>query len=465
MKRSIIGILCLTGIMLPLVGADNIGSAFKDAKLEGTLRSQYFNTNWEVDDKDNATGWALGGSLVYQTNPLYGLSFAAGLYTTQNPGNITDEKDGETASTSRDLFSRDSYRDASGAKVSVPYGEGYSVLAQSYLEYKYEVTKAKAGRFLPDKDNPWMTPNDTKMIPIAVQGAQVISGIIPNTVLNMTYVDAIKERGMTYFGNMADTLDTPSKISSYYSTHYGKTEGVNGDAPGVFIAGATNRSIDNLQLDAWVMHWDDLIDHLRLEAKYALEAGDFIVGFGGLYMKQSDQGAGEIMKPAKNNNDTDNSVDTDMFALRVSADYGAAKLMAAYSHTDEGGGFIAPWRGFPTQFYTRSMTVTDWDADTSAKKVQFDYDFSSSVEGLGLMISYSIYDRNPLLIPYENMTNRGLQNGDTHQWNMDITYNLTGEWKGTMVKLRLMNQENDETELHPDDTSVKEARFEIAYKF
>ncbi len=202
--------------------------------------------------------------------------------------------DGTKAATSKDLFSRDITRPASNT-----YGKGYAVLAQAYLEYDIAKTKAKAGRMI--MSNPWISPNDTKMIPIAIEGFEAVSNDIDKTTIQVDYADKIKERGMSYFGNMADTGDTPTAISAHYTTHYGTTAGTHGDAPNVLTVGIKNKSIENLELQAWGMHWADLVDEGILEANYAISAGDFKLGFGGRYIKQNDKGAGNIILPATNN--------------------------------------------------------------------------------------------------------------------------------------------------------------------
>ena len=51
---------------------------------------------------------------------------------------------------------------------------------------------------------------DTKMIPIAIEGYELVSNDLKNTKIQVDYADKIKERGMTYFGSMADTGDTPA---------------------------------------------------------------------------------------------------------------------------------------------------------------------------------------------------------------------------------------------------------------
>jgi hypothetical protein len=454
-KLSITTALIL-GTCLFAQAADDLASAFKEGKLDGRLRAQYFVTDWDDDTKYSATGFAVGGSLIYKTAPLYGFSFVTGLYTTQNPGGWTEAEDGKYANTSKDLFAR-------GPGSAYSYGDGYAVLAQAYLQYDIGKSKIRAGRML--VTNPWMSPNDTKMIPIAYEGVDFVSNDVLNTTIQLDYIDKIKERGMDYFGNMAETLDTPTKISNYYDTGYGTATVRHGDAPNVSVVGVTNKSIDNLELQGWVMHWPDLIDHIRLEANYALEAGDVILGFGGLYMKQYDQGAGNIILPKANNYDSDNSVDTYLYALRATANYRAAKFLLATSHTDGGGDMIAPWRGFPTQGYTRSMTQTDWNANTTSYKAEFDYDCDAIVPGVSTMLSYAYYNRDPSKKPYQSMTDRAYGNGDTRQWNFDVVYKLSGSWKGTELKARLMDQNNEKSTLATAETSNREMRLEANYRF
>lgn len=494
--------------------ADDLASAFKEGKLDGRLRMQYFNTDWvdnngwAVPNKPNldSKGMVVGGSLIYKTAPLYGLSAGAGFYMTHGTGILTDDTNGVTKgyaknTTASDLFAR-------GPGAATDFGSGYAVLAESYLQYEIAMSKIKAGRFL--MTNPWITPNDTKMIPIAIEGANFVSNDITNTTIQIDYANKIKERGMTYFGSMADTGDTPDAIKNYYKTHYsatglatyGSQYGVD-DAPGVAIVGIKNKSIDSLELQAWGMHWADIINQGMMEANYAIEAGDAIVTFGARYMQQFDQGAGDIIRPKTGDSpyaqgavtatnttgtttskvrlkgDNDNSVDTYMYALRAVTNYGPAKFLLAYSHINGGGDLIAPWRGFPTDGYTRSMTITDWNANTKAYKAQFDYDFNALISGVSALISYSYYNRDPSKVGYQGATDRYYNNGDTRQWNMDVMYKVPSI-KGLDFKARYMIQNNEilskassvamgnsgtESEGYGNDTSNRELRLEANYRF
>lgn len=429
---------------------EDLVSAFKDGKWEGRIRMQYFLTDWEDNSAtgkngDDASGFAVGGSILYKTAPYYGFTLGSGLYTTQNAFNLTDPEDGVTATTSKDLFLRDA-----GSK----YGEGFTTLAQLYMGYDFARTKTKTGRFL--TTNPWITPNDTKMIPIAVEGIEVVSNDFLNTTIQFDYVQKIKERGMSYFDGMASTGDTPTQILNHYA---GKNN------PDLFIIGAKNRSIDNLEVQAWGMHWDDLVDQTMVEANYATEVGSVIVGFGGRYIRQFDTGAGDIINPLVNNSDNNNKINGSLWALKTTINLGNSKVLIATSHTSNDADIIAPWRGFPTDGYTRSKTQTDWNAGTTSYKAQLDYDLGNYIDGLNTVLSYSKYDRDESKKPYQSMTNRGFANGDTNQWNLDIIQKLSGNFDGIELKARFMDQDNKPTALYPRETSNREVRLEANYRF
>lgn len=467
--------------------ASDVASAFKEGKLDGRIRMHYMYTDWDKNGEMygiDSQGLAVGGSLIYQTAPLYGVSVGAGFYTTQNPFGLTEKNSNSKNATVSDLFSR-------GPGPATDFSKGYSVLAQAYVQYDLSKSTAKVGRYL--LTNPFVSPNDTKFIPIAVQGASVAVKEIPNTAFMVDYLTGIKERGMDSFYNMANTGDTPDAIKNYYHTTYSSSTAGYGqkDAPNVSVVGVKNTSVKGLELQGWVMNWPDIVRQYMAEANYGMKFGDFGLSFGGRFMKQSDQGAGDIIKPmsgstysttagVKFKGDTDDKVDTYMYAVRAVSSYKAAKLLLAYSHTDKGGDLLAPWRAFPTDGYTRSMTQTDWNANTKAYKAQLDYNFDSLMKGVSALVSYSYYDRDPNRVPYQAMTDRYYGNGDTRQVNFDVLYKVPYV-KGLEWKVRTMIQHNDKVGYTAGntvqtgstaagqgintDTSNKELRVEMNYYF
>lgn len=540
---TIVAMGCATTAM----AANDLTSAFKDAKVDGRIRMQYFLTDWNDNDgwnrksdgsqqaysssksNNDSKGLALGGSLIIKTAPLSGVSMGIGAYTTQNPG-LTDEGANGAGSrtlagsykttTGSDLFARGV--DGRGAKTD--FGSGCSVLAQSYIQYDISKTDIRLGRML--MTNPFINPNDTKMIPIAIEGASAHLAEFGDTVITLDYANKIKERGMTYFGNMADTGDTPDAIKNYYRTHYTAVTnakntssvdaistttgfvpsdfskyGSGGQAPAVMIAGIKNKSIKDLELQGWVMNWPDIVRQYMLEANYSTKVSGIGLIFGARYIKQTDEGAGAIITPKDGTSpygalgvtnagyngsyaadinkkgDSDNKIDTHLIAIRAIAIYEKAKLLLSYAQTSEDGDLIAPWRGFPTEGYTRSMTQTDWIANTKSYKAQVDYDFSNLIKGVSALLGYSYYDRDPSKIPYQACTDRYYGNGDTRQLNFDVKYAVS---KALEWKVRTMFQTNSvvpnlkygtgtstatASEGFGNDTSNRELRIEMNYFF
>lgn len=457
--------------------ANDIASAFKEGKLDGRLRAHYMGADYEDNSaasgvgKVDSKGVAVGGSLIYKTAPLMGVSAGVGVYTTQNPFGLTDDK----STAANYVSNKDLFWD-SPSNNPYHYAKGYSVLAQAYFQYNIAKTEAKIGRML--ITSPFMNPNDTKMIPTAFQALTIASKDVANTELSGAYVTNYKERRRESFSTMADSADAPDAIKAYYHVENGTGSE---NSSGVVVLGAKNSSIKGLNLQGWYMNWSDVVDQTVLEANYNMKFGAFGLNLGARLFNQFDRGAGDIIRPKsgakygsgayKFKGDNNDKVDTYMYALKAVGSFQAAKLLLAYSHTDKGGDLLAPWRAFPTDGYTRSMTQTDWNANTTAYKAQVDYDFSAMVKGVSALLGYSYYNRDETKVPYQAMTHRGYTNGDTIQWNFDVTYKPAFS-KNTEFKVRTMDQRNDtvgkvatNSSTANKDTSVKELRIEANYKF
>ena len=458
-------LLLLSAVLVtPALAADDIFSAIKESKFSGSIRAKYFLTDWEDESKKtgvcpatapeckDAKGFSFGGGLSMKTAPLYNISAKVSFWTVTGFG-FTEKSDGITATTSLDLFKN-------GA-----YGQGYSVLAESYLEYNDKKNMVRIGRT--EYKNPFFDSNDTKMIPATFEGLFITTNIIPKVKLEFDYLTKMKQRRDTEFGKLTDTIDTPIAIKKYYANH---------NEPKFMALGLTTKPIEDLELELWGAHWWNIVNQVRGEAVYTFKTGDFKHTFGGRFYLQYDDGAGKIIKPKTNKlGDTDDKVDSWLYALKYKLDYKEFGLLLAYSQTSKDGDIIAPFRGFPTDGYTRSMTQTDWNAGTKAYKIGLDYKVPQ-IKGLLLQLSYSFYNRDESKVPYQSMTNRGFNNGDTKQWNLDITQRFEGKLKGLMLRGRFMIQENDKTTAcsnAPQDyktrcdknTNNKEMRLEMVYNF
>jgi hypothetical protein len=390
--------------------AESFSEIFTKGMYYGRLRMNYFYWEYERGSLHDPTGFALGGSLIYKTAPLYGLSATAGLYTAQNLG-LLDKADALYGRSGKDTFSR---------YDRLEEGDwGMTVLAQAYLQYNFHKSEIKIGRQIFES---FLTKsNDTKMIPNTFEGYTLVSKDIPKTTVKLAFLTEQKLRDHTDFHDVitfndgkGDTYskwnnqdDSASHRGLSYANLKAAGEDVNND---LAIAGITNNSLRNVKLDMWYTGVPDLFYSLMAETNYKISLGEgWSLTPGIRYMQQFDNGAGDVGGAAISGtivnglngvtigdggyNDPD-SVDAKLYAARVVVRKGAGSLLAGYSKIFDDADFICPWRGFPTAGYTRSMAQYNWFANTESLMIQVFYDFGKAgiIQGFRAGIDYVYMD-------------------------------------------------------------------------
>jgi hypothetical protein len=385
---------------------DNYASHYYDPQSPTTLSSQH-----------DPTGFALGGSFIYKTAPLYGFSGTAGLYTAQNFG-LLEKDDAIFGKTGRDTFSRyDKLKDGDW---------GMTVLAQAYAQYNIFKTDFKVGRQIYES---FLTgSNDTKFIPVTFEGYTAYSEYIPATTVSVAWLTAMKLRDHSTFHDVITYDDRnsafdDSRYTYYYngnkinlrnydemddtSAHkglsYTKLKNAGNDVDNdLQVTGVSNKSIKNLQMDVWFTRVPDLFCSLMAEPNYDIALPDGWVLTPGLrYMQQFDNGAGDIggaalngklagkSGPQRGYTDAD-SVDARMYAARLVLKKGASNFLVGYSKISDDADLITPWRGFPTGGYTRTMGESNWQADCQTWMFLAGYDFEKAglVKGFRASIDF-----------------------------------------------------------------------------
>jgi hypothetical protein len=159
-----------------------------------------------------------------------------------------------------------------------------------------------------------------------------------------------------------------------------KNAGVNTEAP-LIVGDIKNKSIENLSLDASFYTVPELLSEVMGEANYKIKMGDFSLTPGARYIKQFDNGAGEIGgaaysgklvgKTGKSGGYSEaDSLDSQMVAARLVGAYSIYKLNLGYSQVFDEADLVTPWRGFPTAGYTRSMARYNWIANTKSYRAE-----------------------------------------------------------------------------------------------
>lgn len=409
---------------------NSIKEMFTEGEVYGRLRSNMFWWDWENEDLANADTWkkthdnnmwGIGGSLVYKTGFLHGFGATVGFYGTVpmvNENVISNAGGTQTANYGK--AGKDTYRTRQdGSEASI------GVFAEAYGEYKNGKTDIKVGR--QGIDSVMIATNDTKMVPNTFEAAVIENKDIPNTTVRAGYIMAQKLRDhqefhsiLAYDAGSTSTADKSRKIyeNDDAGVHKGLTiynirnAGADVD-PEMMLLTLSNKSIPNLKLDAEYVGINGFFNTVIAEANYQIGLGNgWTLTPGIRYLKQMDDGAGAIggaalsgnvkaftsggavdntkRNDARANYTNPDSVDGSIIMARLVAANGPLELSAGYSKVSDDADIIAPWRGFPTGGYTRSMAQVDWIANTKNWAVKAVYDFGKAglIEGFKVAADY-----------------------------------------------------------------------------
>ena len=369
---------------------DTITDMFSEGIFYWRIRFNSFGFRWkdeiETDDgtkiRSNHIVGAIGGSLIYKSAVYNGFSIGGGLYTSQSLGSL-DDKEAYLYKGGKGLFSR--YDMLTEDAINL------TSLAQAYLKYTYEKTSVKVGRQIVRS---FLTKsNDTKMIPNTFEGATLKSREISDTSLLLAYLTRQKLRDHSSFHHVLAVGDDPDDPYSVFTEnddsamHYGlglsklQERGIDDR---LLIAEVRNESIEDMMITMNYTAVPELVSSAMLQADYRLYVAGFTLIPGLRYMKQFDDGAGEIgganLRTVTAGYTNPESLDSELFGARLDFVENGFKVRLGYTKVADKGDIIAPWRGFPTGGFTRTMAQYNWYANTKSYMLQVDYEFDSFSE-------------------------------------------------------------------------------------
>ena len=405
-KRTLAGNMNLTYKILP-EDVDNFYDMFAKGITYGRLRMNTFKWDWAEDKagKDNYA-MGIGGSLVFKTGRLKGISATVGLYTSQNPFITMEEENVDSLKAGKDTLSRNSAQNGD---------YGMNILGQSYIQYDTLNSTVKVGRQI--FHSVFTKSNDTKMVPNTFDGLTLDTKYVKDTRIKLAYFQAQKLRDhinshdvITFKDSTGNSWGNNDDSAIHKGLSYANFASAGeSTSHSLLIATARNKSIQNLTTDVSYLTVPDVVSNLTLEAHYKTKMGGWTVTPGFRYMMQNDDGGGKIggasLKGSLANwqsgadskgYKSPDSLDSSLFAGRVVGQNKAktVKLLYGYSKIEDKADIVAPWRGFPTGGYTRAMAQYNWNANTVSHMVQASYDFGKAgmVEGFRTTVRYAMMD-------------------------------------------------------------------------
>ncbi len=245
---------CVLLIATAAHGAENLKEAFTRGEVSGEFRNFYYLRDYDrsTDRQDIASG----GMLYFRTSPLKGISAGITFYTGQDLFGLSDSDN--------DVYGLLS-KDENGNH------EGFSVLAESFLQMDFFDTTVKLGR--QELETPFVNGDDNRLVPQTTEAYTLVNKSIPGVTFTASYVAQMKGKASTEFVSM---------------TEYAEIEG--GDEP-IILGGLAYDGVDNLTLQAWDFHVVDLMNEIYLRADYSLSlSSEWAVYGSAQYLSQSDTG-------------------------------------------------------------------------------------------------------------------------------------------------------------------------------
>lgn len=450
---------------------NTLSEAFSEGMLYGRLRSNYFKWDWKNDNtastgnKDNQA-MGVGGSLIYKTAPIQGLSATMGLYYTASPfeGINMDRGDIKYLKAGKDTTSRH--------EINTGGHRSFGSLSEAFLQYDISNTSIRLGSQIFES---FLTKsNDTKMIPNTFEGITIVNTDLPKTTIRGAYFTAQKLRDHTHSHSVIafkDASGTSWNNNDDAAVHKGLTfaNGLQSDNE-LIVVDARNKSIKNLQVDLTYGAVPDVVSSITAELNYQINLGDTMTLTPGVrYMHQMDDGGGAIggaslkgtvakTTGAQKGYKNAASLDSSLFAARLTLKDGPLKAQVGYSAIEDEGDIVAPWRGFPTGGYTRAMAQYNWYANTKTTCVEVNYDFGKAkiLPGFSALARYAMQD-------FDDAKQAAGVQADSNILHMDLRQNITDDFYAK-IRIGLIDADSRLSN-GVDKDSYNEYRFELNYLF
>ena len=360
---------------------DSFSEMFTEGEYYGRLRSNTFYNTFKNEDSSHSDHIisGLGGSLILKSATFNNFDVGTGLYFSQAFFDI-DNDDAGNLKKGKDVISRFDYVNDDDSYMAV--------VGQAYLRYSgIAKTELIFGRQLVETF--YTKSNDTKMIPNTFDGLVVSTKIVPDTKIKLAYLyeqklrDHTSSHSVLMYGdaNSTSSLKPNWSENDDSAMHKGltytalKSAGKPTDAP-LIVGDFKNKSVKNLNIDTSFYVVPELLSQIMLEANYKIDFDGFSIAPGMRYIKQFDNGAGEVGGAsyskglgATGYKDVD-SLEAQMIAARVVTKIQNYKINLGYTNILDEADLITPWRGFPTAGYTRSMARYNWKANTKSYRLE-----------------------------------------------------------------------------------------------
>jgi len=421
---------------------------FKEGKASGQIREYSISRTMDYSDstKDDFTrrANAIGGHLKYETADYKGLSFGTAFYTTNGFANDEDRTD---------------YTKVDPTLLG-PDNEGYSILGEAYIAYKYKKTAFKAGR--QKLSTPMAGADDARMLPNLFEAYVLSNSDLSGTTLVAAHVTKFAQGtfGRAYNGGILAATAGYSAVDSRDQVGDFKNMGsyaVGENTDGVSIVSATYTGVEGLKVQLWDYYAHDILNAIYADASYKMKMGSLTPFVAAQFIKENDVGDKNLKALGG-----DGKIDSMFWGAKVGASIENFTAYVAYTATSENdagdasyaNAIISPWGGMPA--YTQGMVTRHvFLAGTKASKIAASYNFKKMGPDLKAVLYYANYDM---------ADNNGYTSDDASESGFDFIYN-TGFVNNLQLRLRGNFAQDFNVNGAGDTVGWNEYRFIANYSF
>ena len=280
MKKVILTSLAVSS----LIYADSIGSAFKEAKVDGQIRVvNYTRTASDSDIFGKASGTAVGVQLGISTKSVNNIKTNLRFFST----NSLTKDNKELTNTNL-----------------VDGTNDYAILGVANIEYNDNTNMLKIGR--QELHTPLIASDDARVVKDLFEAVNFTSKVIPSTTLHTLYIN--KNSGMDNGSNKSQFVSMSKSLGASYDK-------------GIFAIGLENSYIKDTKVSAWYYRGTDFIDMAYVDASYKKSIANYNVKLEGHYWKIKSQSEFE--------KDTNTKIDYNYGGARVSVNKDSLTLQLA----------------------------------------------------------------------------------------------------------------------------------------
>jgi len=366
MKQSIVIALLLSG-SLYLSASESLSSVFEEITIKAQLRSYTLQRSYDelvensagifdVHYKSQKISNALGGYVGFESGALYHFSIGSTLYTSQpifhNP--ISE----------------------GGLQLLKDDQDGYSIVGEAFVKWKYDQTTVKVGRQLLS-DYRFLSDYDIRMTPYTYEAAILENRDLENITLRTAYVRGVKTFVSTSYVDFVnaskvlvreETVGRNPLRGDYNPAYYDNGNYI-GPGKDLYLASAVYQN-NKINFEFWNYYSGDFVNFIYATGSYNFQISGIANNLGVQLIKQDDVGAHVA-----------GSIDTYNYGVMLTSMYDNFTFTYAFNKTKydenslDGGTIIDMWGN--SMIYNGFMYNGSDQGGTTSSAISIKYDFVS----------------------------------------------------------------------------------------